>query len=210
MSNMKYGGCGKEKVVQKHYSYLIIFLLVAIVFWFNLLSNEQSGNYNVVLGSASISQKRRASNVINDKIIDNPNSEQEEVISYMISSDHELNKEGKVENFNGAMDFFSGFFYHQDACQRISGVAQNNGPSIAVSAIQQQHQTRLGNQLSNFASGYAIWRDFGILNYLDPEQLHIIGKAFKLPTYDEKDNNATYYKWVKGNLFNLTLLKTYK
>ena len=66
-----------------------------------------------------------------------------------------------------------------------------------MSSIQTS-QTRLGNQLSNFASGYAIWRDFGILNYMDPEQLRIIGKVFKLPAHDETENDACYYTWLKG------------
>ena len=96
-----------------------------------------------------------------------------------------------------SMDFID-YYYHPDACQRISDVAKKNNPSISVSAIQQPPQGRLGNQLSNFASGYALWRDFGILNYMDPEQLKIIGNVFKLPTYEENDDNARYYVWLKG------------
>ena len=96
-----------------------------------------------------------------------------------------------------AVDFID-YYYHPDACQRITDVSKKNDPSISASAIQEPQQSRLGNQLSNFASGYALWRDFGILNYMDPEQLKIIGKVFKLPTYEENDDNASYYVWHKG------------
>lgn len=120
-----------------------------------------------------------------------------EVISYFTTSDNEINNENKVTGLDGAIDLFSGYFYHPVACKRISDVVKKNSSSIAVSAIQRK-QTRLGDQLSNFATGYAIWRDFGILNYMDPKQLSIIGKAFKLPTYKETDNNACYYTWLKG------------
>ena len=133
----------------------------------------------------------------------NQNKEDEtEVISYVVTGDNEINNENKVTNFNEAIDLFSSYFYHPDACKRIADVAKKNSPSIAVSSIQRK-QTRLGDQLSNFATGYAIWRDFGILNYMDPKQLSIIGKAFKLPSYDETDNDACYYTWLKGLCYEI-------
>jgi hypothetical protein len=127
---------------------------------------------------------------------------EEEAVSYVITSDNEINNENKVTNFNGAIDLLSSYFYHPVACKRISDVVKKNSASIAVSSIQRK-QTRLGDQLSNFATGYAIWRDFGILNYMDPKQLSIIGKAFKLPTYDERDNDACYYTWLKGLCYEI-------
>ena len=200
-----------KNMVSKNYSYVVVVLLVSIIFWFYGLSNTQPFDYIVVLQYNNSSNNSQKIKVPNNELPTKWN-EKEEVISYVISSDNELNLENKVTNFNGAMDFFSDYFYHPDACQRIADVAKKNNPSISVSAIQQRSQTRLGNQLSNFASGYAIWRDFGILNYMDPEQLKIIGKVFKLPTYEENDDNASYYVWLKGitNFTNFYLIKKNK
>ena len=177
----------------KNYSYVVVVLLVAITFSFYALSNTHSFNHIVVLNNTNSSNHGQKIEVHNNS---NPTKfNEEEVISYVISSDSELNLKNKVTDFNGAIDFISD---HAAACRRISDVVKKNSPSIAVSAIQQQAQARLGNQLSNFASGYAIWRDFGILNYMDPLQLQIIGKVFKLPTYEENYDNASYYVWLKG------------
>ena len=185
-------------MLPKNSSWYIFLFLVAVVFWFNIGSNKSSFEYIMVINNANTSTNTFD---IVQKLENQPdtgrNEENKETISYVISSDNEINDENQVSNFNGAMDFFSSYFYHPKACQRIADVAKKNNPSIAVSSIQRS-QTRLGNQLSNFASGYAIWRDFGILSYMDPEQLHIIGKAFKLPKYEEDDDNASYYTWFKG------------
>ena len=201
----KNGICGIENIFPKNYPYLLVILLVAIIFWFNLLSNEQSVGYVLFIDNVNVSQNSSQIN-ITPVLTDNQSTnefegqEHEEVISYVISSDNELNYENQVKDFSGAVDLFSGYFYHPAACQRIADVGKKNRPSIAVSAIQQKSQTRLGNQLSNFASGYAIWRDFGILNYIDPEQLQIIGKVFKLPHYEDEEDDASYYTWLKGYL----------
>ena len=137
------------------------------------------------------------------KLARNQNEENyDEIVSYVITGDTDINNENKVTNFDGVMDLFSSYFYHPVACKRISDVVKKNSSSIAVSSIQRK-QTRLGDQLSNFATGYAIWRDFGILNYMDPKQLSIIGKAFKLPIYDETDNDACYYTWLKGLYYKI-------
>ena len=194
---------GLKNMVSKNHSYGIVILLVTIIFWFCGFWDTQSLSHIVVINNKPVWNSGKQIEIVNSEIpIERKeNEEKEEVISYLISSDNEINLENKVNNFNGAMDVFSDYFYHRHACQRIADVAKKNNPSISVSAIQQRKQTRLGNQLSNFASGYAIWRDFGILNYMDPDQLKIIGKVFKLPTYEEKDNNAPYYVWLKGLKF---------
>ena len=183
-------------MLPKNSSWYIFLFLVAVVFWFNIGSNKSTFEYIMVINNANTSTN--TFDIVQNAQTDiGKNEENEEVISYVISSDNEINDANQVADFNGAMDFFSSYFYHPKACKRIGDVAKKNNPSIAVSSIQRS-QTRLGNQLSNFASGYAIWRDFGILNYMDPEQLHIIGKAFKLPKYNEEDDNASYYTWFKG------------
>ena len=124
----------------------------------------------------------------------NEDEKTEDFIPYVVSSDNRTNTLKKQPGY------VSGSFCQQPTCQRIIQVTMKNSPSIAVSAIDdsQSRRGRLGNKLSNFASGYAIWRDFGILNYMDPEQLRIIGEVFQLPTYNAKDDNASYYVWMKG------------
>ena len=70
-------------------------------------------------------------------------------------------------------------------------------PSIAVSF----GGGRTANQLCNFASGYALWREFGILNYLDENQLNLLGTTFELPQLNEKSDTSSYYLWRKGKNF---------
>lgn len=192
-------------MVRKEVSYFIVLLLVAVVIWITVLYNKKYFKYTVLLNNANVPQNNleiKQSYTDLETKNERKEEEEEEVVSYMLSSDNEINTENEVTDFNGAMELFSSYFYHPVACQRISNVYKKNNPSIAVSSIQRQ-QTRLGNQLGNFASGYAIWRDFGILNYMDPEQLHIIGKVFQLPKYKETDNEACYYTWLKGLFFKM-------
>ena len=193
-----------KKMIRKEASYVVVLLLVAVIFWMNAFSNNRPFDYIVLLNNVNVPQNGFEINKSNTDVQNkSEKKEEKETISYIISSDNKINTESEVTDFNGAMDFFSNYFYHPIACQRISDVAKNNNPSIVVSAIQQEHQTRLGNQLGNFASGYAIWRDFGILNYMDPEQLHIIGNVFELPKYEETDNDACYHTWLKGLYFEI-------
>ena len=57
---------------------------------------------------------------------------------------------------------------------------------------------RLGNQLSNFASCYAIWKKYGMYHHLNSMQLNLIENVFELPKFEEEDNNAPYYLWNAG------------
>jgi len=70
-------------------------------------------------------------------------------------------------------------------------------PSIAVSF----GGGRTANQLCNFASGYALWREFGILNYLDENQLNLLGTTFELPQLNEESDTSSYYLWRKECTF---------
>ena len=80
------------------------------------------------------------------------------------------------------------------SCRRINlSLAQ---PQVSIVAIV--GMGRLGNQLSTFASCYAIWKEYGMYHYLDSMQLKIIEKAFELPKFEEEDNNAPYYIWDPG------------
>ena len=58
---------------------------------------------------------------------------------------------------------------------------------------------RLGNQMSNFASCYAVMREYGMYPYLNPSQLHALQKVFILPRLSNKENQS-YYLWEKGKL----------
>ena len=53
---------------------------------------------------------------------------------------------------------------------------------------------RLGNQMSNFASCYALMREYGMYHYLDAEQLKLLENVFVLPEIVD-DDNASYYLW---------------
>ena len=59
---------------------------------------------------------------------------------------------------------------------------------------------RLGNQMSNFASCYAIMREYGMYPYLDAEQLKSLKNVFAMPELVD-DDDASYYLWDKGNHF---------
>ena len=71
-------------------------------------------------------------------------------------------------------------------------------PSIAASF----GDGRTANQLCNFASGYALWREYGILNYLDENQLNLLRSTFELPILNEESDTSSYYLWRKGKYFN--------
>ena len=62
---------------------------------------------------------------------------------------------------------------------------------------------RLGNQLSNFASCFAIWKEYGMYPYLDSMQLGLIEKVFDLPKLEDT-NNASYHLWNKGKYIRST------
>ena len=53
-------------------------------------------------------------------------------------------------------------------CNQLSKIGKNGYPSLLSSFCR----WRLGNQLSSFSTGYALWRRFGIRNV-------IVGDQFK-------------------------------
>ena len=83
---------------------------------------------------------------------------------------------------------------HSVSCRRINLSLTHPQLSIVASL----GNGRLGNQLSNFASCYAIWKEYGMHHYLNFMQLNIIQKVFELPKFEEEDNNAPYYIWDPG------------
>ncbi len=56
---------------------------------------------------------------------------------------------------------------------------------------------RLGNQLSNFATNYAISKDYGMYQYINSMQHSIIKSVFNLPELNDMDNSS-YYIWHTG------------
>lgn len=59
-------------------------------------------------------------------------------------------------------------------------------------------KSRLGNQLSAFASQYAIWREFGIYNFIDRNQWEKLNEVFDLPPPNINSNEWPYYIWYPG------------
>ena len=84
-----------------------------------------------------------------------------------------------------------------DECEYMDLFTSLQKPSIAASF----GQGRTGSQLCFFAAGYALWRDFGILNFISQEQLDILKNTFVLPEQNELLKNSTYYTWRKGMLY---------
>ena len=81
-------------------------------------------------------------------------------------------------------------------CDRMDLNVNYPKPSIVASF----GQGRTANQLCYFASGYALWREYGILNFVDREQLDLLEKTFVLPKLKEENNNSPYYLWREGKL----------
>ena len=79
-------------------------------------------------------------------------------------------------------------------CIRMNLETDMKKPSIAASF----GGGRTANQLCEFASGYALWRQFGILNYIDVIQYDKLTKTFDLPAVNEYDNSSAYYIWNEG------------
>ena len=75
-------------------------------------------------------------------------------------------------------------------CIRMS--IKNAQPSVAASFTWQ----RLGNQLSAFSTLYSIWRQLGIYNYINADQLHKISEVFDLPKSKSGCiNDWPYFVW---------------
>ena len=79
-------------------------------------------------------------------------------------------------------------------------------PSIAASFTYQ----RLGNQLSAFATLYSVWRQFGIYNYINTDQLTKISKVFDLPSSKSVCiNDWPYFVWDLRKFSCISYCKLY-
>ena len=81
-------------------------------------------------------------------------------------------------------------------CPQIS--SKKSRKSIAVTFCH----TRLGNQLSAFASTYSLWRRYGMHNYINDGQFQQLTKVFELPLKPQDKENGIgewpYYVWNNG------------
>ena len=101
-----------------------------------------------------------------------------------------LRKHTSNRHLNGAIKL-------SKACERMVLNVSYPKPSIVASF----GQGRTANQLCYFASGYALWREYGVFNFLEKEQLDILGKTFVLPELNEDNDNSSYYLWREGKLY---------
>ena len=79
-------------------------------------------------------------------------------------------------------------------CKRMNLKLHDQQRSIVASL----GNGRLGNQMANFASCYAVMKEYGFYPYLNRMQLETLETVFVLPELVELDN-ASYYLWEEGN-----------
>ena len=66
---------------------------------------------------------------------------------------------------------------------------------------------RLGNQMANFASCFAIFKEYGMYHYLNAMQLKLLENVFAMPKLIHADN-ASYYFWDEGKYIQLLKYKS--
>ena len=86
-------------------------------------------------------------------------------------------------------------------CKRMNLKLNDQQRSIVASL----GNGRLGNQMANFASCYAVMREYGMYPYLNSMQLELLERVFVLPETVDSDN-ASYYIWEEGKC--LTCIST--
>ena len=86
-----------------------------------------------------------------------------------------------------------GSLLQNTSCRRIN--LNLTYPHISI--VASLGNGRLGNQLSNFASCYAIWKEYGMYHHLNSMQLQLLENVFQLPQLEDQDNDP-YYFWNTG------------
>ena len=80
-------------------------------------------------------------------------------------------------------------------CIFLSRIAKKRFTSLLSSFCR----WRLGNQMSAFATGYTLWRRFGIRNFLVGDQFDMLRDVFDLPIPKEKHvSEWPYYVWSES------------
>ena len=80
------------------------------------------------------------------------------------------------------------------SCKKMNLNEESKQPSIVASF----GGGRTANQLCEFAKSYALWRQFGMLNFIEERQYNILEWTFDLPTLNESNENSPYYIWREG------------
>ena len=94
----------------------------------------------------------------------------------------------------------------QDYCSKSIDAKESNCVRMSINATQPSLAatftfTRLGNQLSAFATLYSIWRRFGIYNYINTDQLNRLSEVFDLPkSKSECIDDWPYFIWEPSKL----------
>ena len=86
-------------------------------------------------------------------------------------------------------------------CQRMNLKLYDQQRSIVASL----GNGRLGNQMANFASCYAVMKEYGMYPYLNTMQLELLERVFVLPELEQSDN-ASYYMWDEGKFYYIMYL----
>ena len=90
---------------------------------------------------------------------------------------------------------FSLQFIYRMGLGRYSKTDINSShPSVAANFCE----TRLGNQMSVFASQYSLSKEFGILNYFTDDQLAKLNAIFDIPKPNSSADDWPYYLWDNG------------
>ena len=110
-----------------------------------------------------------------------------------------------VKNYVDYLDYYNNSTeintsLQSNMCKRMNLNVTTVKPSIAASF----GKGRTANQLCEFSTGYALWREYGILNYIEISQLTTLKQTFQLPDSNEDDNNSPYYIWREGKYSNET------
>ena len=84
-------------------------------------------------------------------------------------------------------------------CRRMN--LHLNHPQISL--VASLGNGRLGNQLSNIASCYALWKEYGMYHHLNTMQLGLLEKTFVLPKLNADADNASYYLWNTGKFIKI-------
>ena len=79
-------------------------------------------------------------------------------------------------------------------CNRMILNNNRTKPSIVVSF----GQGRTANQLCYFSTGYALWKEYGIQNFIDVNQFNILNQTFALPISNDDTDNVPYRLWKDG------------
>ena len=98
---------------------------------------------------------------------------------------------------------------NENYCSKSLDAKKSNCVRMSINATQPSLAatftfTRLGNQLSAFATLYSIWRRFGIYNYINTDQLNRLTNVFDLPKSKSGCiDDWPYFIWDPSKLISI-------